>query len=106
MTKKLFIGTFLLGGILFLSTNLALADEEIKPWHLFSKFRGEEKLSAQEMEILKDDFYVYRNKAREEHRKERMLQREERLQAAIERGCITEEEAEIRMQKRGNRFSK
>ena len=106
MIKKIFIGTFLLAGILFLSTISVSADEEIKPWESMFRFRGEDKINAQELGMSKDDFYVYRNELREKHREERILQRQERLQLAFERGCITEGEMTEKIQTRRGRFSK
>jgi len=54
----------------------------------------------------KEDFLHYRKEAREQHREERMSQRGERLQLAVERGCITEEEMESSLQQRKGRFAK
>ncbi len=105
MTKKLIIGTMLLAGIVFLSTGTVFAFEEAKPWESMTKFRGVNDLSAQGMEMPKEEFHAYRNETKEEHRDSRMEKRQERLMAAVERGCITEEELEERMQTRRGRFS-
>lgn len=106
MTKKLIIGTMLLAGIVFLSAGSIFAFEEAKPWESMIRFRGGGNLSAQELEMSKEAFHAYRNEAREQHREARMEARQERLMAAIERGCITEEEMAVRMQTRKGRFSK
>ncbi len=106
MSKKLIIGTMLLAGVIFLSAGSILASEEAKPWESMLRFRGEDGLSAQEMEMPKEEFHLYRDETREQHRESRMEEREERLMAALERGCITEEEMASRMQTRNGRFSK
>ncbi len=106
MTKKIIIGTILLVGIVFMSAGSIFASEEGKPWESMTRFRSEGELSAQDMEMSKEEFHAYRDEIREEHRESRMEKREERLQAALERGCITEEELVERMQTRRGRFSK
>jgi hypothetical protein len=105
MIKKLFIGTFLMACFIFLSTALVFANEETKPWESMLRFRQEDKVSAQELGVSKEDFYAYRNEEREQHKEERMLQREERLEAAVERGCITAQEMEEKLQTKRGRFS-
>ena len=107
MNKKIFFSALLLGGIIFAAAGTILAQsEEIKPWTEMVRFRGEKAMSASDSGIDKDEFIAYRNEMREQHRAERLLQREERLQEAIARGCITEGEIQERMQKRGWRFSR
>jgi hypothetical protein len=106
MTKKIIIGTILLSGIILLSAGSILASEEAKPWESMLRFRGRDSLSAQELEMSKEDFRAYISENREQHREARMEERQERLKSAIERGCITEEEMEAKMQMRRGRFSK
>ncbi len=109
MTKKIIIGALVLSAVIFFSgmAMVSASDEEAKPYETMERFRGrEDKETAKDLDIDKDDFVAYRNEAREAHRQERMENREERLLAAIERGCITEEEMNEKMQKRGGRFSK
>ncbi len=106
MTKKLVVGMTLLAGIAFLSTGSAFASEGEKPWESMTRFRGEDSFSAQEVSMSKEDFHVYRNETREQHRQSRLEEREERLMAAVERGCITESEMLERMQARNGRFLK
>ncbi len=106
MNKKIIIGTMLFAGVVFFSAGTIFAAEGDSPWSSALKFRGEEKLSAQDLEMSKEEFHLYRNEAREKHREGRMEEREERLMAAIERGCITEEEMADKMQKRSGRFLK
>jgi uncharacterized membrane protein len=105
MTKKLIIGTMILTGIVFLSAGSIFAYEGEKPWESMTKFRNGKELSAQNMEMTKEEFHNYRDEIKEDHRKNRMEKREERLQAAVERGCITEEELAEKMQTRRGRFS-
>ncbi len=105
MNKKIIIGTMLLAGIVFMSAGLVSASEGAKPWESMTKFRGGGELSAQDTEMLKEEFHAYRDGIREEHRDSRMEKRQERLMAAVERGCITEEELTERMQTRKGRFS-
>ncbi len=71
-----------------------------------TKFRGGDELSAQDLEMSKEEFHVYRDGVREEHRENRMEKREERLMAAVDRGCITKDEMEEKMQTRRGRFAK
>ncbi len=104
MNKKLVIGMVFLAGIVLFSAGNVFASQEVKPWESMEKFRGGEELSAKDLEMSKEAFYIYRNEYREQHRELRMEAREERLIAAIERGCITEEEMAIRMQERKGRF--
>ncbi len=104
MTKKLIIGTMILVGFVFLSGGLVFASEDVKPWESMIRFRGEDKLSAQDMEVSKEEFHTYRDEIREEHRESRMEKRQERLMASVEKGCITQDELEVKMQKRGGRF--
>lgn len=106
MTKKLIIGTTLLAGIVFLSAGTIFASEETKPWESMTRFRGGDNLSAQGLEMLREEFHAYRNESREQHREARMEARQERLMAAVERGCITEEEMAVRMQSKQGRFAK
>jgi hypothetical protein len=106
MTKKIIVGTVLLAGVVFLSTGLVFASEDAKPWESMTKFRGGDEVSAQDLEMTKEEFHAYRDEIKEEHRESRMEKREERLQAAVDRGCITEDEMETRMQIRKGRFSK
>ncbi len=106
MTKKLVIGTMLLAGVVFFSMGSVSASEEAKPWDSMSKFRGEESLSAQELEVPKEEFHLYRTESREEHRESRLEERNERLMASLERGCITEEEMASKMETRRGRFAK
>ena len=106
MTKKLIIGTMLLAGIVFLSAGSIFASEEAKPWESMMRFRGGDELSAQDLEMSKEAFHTYRNEMREQHRGARMEARQERLMAAVENGCITEEEMAARMQTRKGRFAK
>ncbi len=107
MAKKLIVGMMFLGGIVFFSTGFVFAsEEETKPYESMTRFRGEDSFSAQEMDISKEDFHVYRNETRDQHRQSRLEEREERLMAAVERGCITEDEMLERMQIRKGRFSK
>jgi hypothetical protein len=106
MINKVILGTFLLAGFLFVATGSVFAETEASPWESMSRFRGEDKLSARDMEISKKDFYAHRDEMREQHREGRMLQRAERLQDAVARGCITEEEMENKMQTRNGRFSR
>jgi len=106
MIKKIIVGMILLSGVVFLSTGSVFASEDASPWESLTRFRGEDSFSAQEMDMSKEDFHTYRNETREQHRQSRLEEREERIMAAIERGCITEEEADEKMQKRGRRFSK
>ncbi len=97
----------LLGGIAFFSTGLVFAsDKEEKPYQSMTRFRGEDSLSAQDTEMSKEEFHAYRNETREEHRQNRLEEREQRLMAAVERGCITEDEMTERMQTRKGRFLK
>ncbi len=105
MNKKIFIGMILLAGVVFFSVGSVFASEETKPWESMTKFRGGDELSAQDLEMPKEEFHIYRDGIREEHRESRMEKREERLMAAVERGCITEDEMEVRMQTRRGRFS-
>ncbi len=106
MTKKLIIGMMLLAGIVFLSAGSVFASEDAKPWESMLRFRGGNELSAQDMEMSKEEFHAYKNEIREQHRESRMEERQARLMAAVERGCITEEELAERMQTRNGRFSK
>lgn len=106
MSKKLFIGMFFLTGIIFLSAGSIFAAENTNPWQSMPRFRDKNGLMAQSSEMSKEDFIVYRNKAREQHREERMAEREARLKAAVQRGCITEEEMAVRMQEKRGRFLK
>ena len=106
MTKRLIIGTMILAGVVFFSTGMVFASEDAKPWESQEAFREETKENAREMGMEKEDFLHYRTEAREQHREERMSQREERLQLAVERGCITEGEMESRLQQRKGRFAK
>ncbi len=106
MTKKLIIGTMLLAGIVFFSVGSVFAFEEAKPWDSMSRFRGGDSLSAQGLEMSKEEFHVYRTESREQHRESRMEERNTRLMAALERGCITEEEMISKMEIRKGRFSK
>ncbi len=106
MTKKLIIGTMLLAGVVFLSAGSVFASEEVKPWDSMLRFRGESNASAQGLGIPKEEFYAYRNEAREQHRESRMQERQERLTAAFEKGCITEADMASKMQTRKGRFSK
>jgi hypothetical protein len=103
--KKFFIGTMLLAGIIFLSAGSIFASEEAKPWESMLRFRGGDKLSAQDLEIPKEEFHAYRDEIREQHRADRMEARQERLMIAFENGCITEEEMATKMQTRKGRFS-
>lgn len=95
----------LLAGIVFLSAGYIFASEEAKPWESMVRFRGGGDLSAQELEMSKEAFHAYRNETREQHRETRMEARQERLMAALENGCITEEEMAARMQTRKGRFA-
>ncbi len=106
MTKRLIVGMILLAGVAFLSTGSVFASEDAKPWESMTRFRGEDSFSAQELDMSKEDFHVYRNETREQHRQSRLEQREERLMVAVERGCITESEMLEKMQTRKGRFSK
>ncbi len=106
MTKKLIIGTMLLAGIVFFSAGTIFASEDAKPWESMLRFRGGDELSAQDLEMSKEAFHAYRDETREYHRGARMEARQERLAAAVESGCITEEEMEARMQTRKGRFSR
>jgi hypothetical protein len=105
MTKKLIIGTILLAGVVFLSAGTIFASEEVKPWESMIRFRGRGDLSAQELGMSKEAFHAYRNESRDQHREARMEARQERLMAAFEKGCITEEEMASKMQTRKGRFS-
>ncbi len=106
MTKKLIVGMILLAGVVFLSTGSVFASEDPSPWESMTRFRGEDSLSAQEKEMPKEDFHAYRNESRDQHRQDRLNEREERLTAAVERGCITEDEMLERMETRRGRFLK
>jgi len=106
MTKKLIIGITLLAGIVFFSAGSIFASEDAKPWESMIRFRGGDEMSAQDSEMSKEAFHAYRNEAREEHREVRMQARQERLMAAVESGCITEEEMAARMQTRNGRFAR
>ncbi len=106
MNKKLLVGTLLLTGFFFLSASSAFAQDEAKPWESMLRFRGEDKLTAKEMEMPKEDFYAYREEMRVNHREERITQREERLKSALKNGCLTEEEMATKMQTRKGRFSR
>jgi len=106
MTKKLIIGTMLLTGMVLFSTGMVFASEDVKPWESKVAFREDVRENAREMGMEKEDFLHYRTEAREQHREERMLQREERLELAVEKGCITEEEMESRLQQRKGRLAK
>ncbi len=106
MNKKLLVGTLLLTGFFFLSASSAFAQDEARPWESMLRFRGEDKLTAQEMEMPKEDFHVYKEQMRLSHREERMAQREERLKLALENGCLTEDEMSQKMQTRKGRFSR
>jgi len=106
MTKKLIIGMILLAGIVFFSTGSVFASDDEKPWASMTRFRGEDSLSAQEVEMSRDDFHAYRDETREVHRQSRLKERAERLEEAVKSGCITEDEMIERMQTRRGRFSK
>ncbi len=108
MTKKIIIGALVLSVAVFFGgmAMVSASEEEVKPYETMERFRGgDEKEKAKDLEMDKDEFLVYRNEARENHRQGRMEARQERLLAAVERGCITEEEMHEKMQKRGGRFS-
>ncbi len=104
MIKKIILATFLLGGVLLFTNSTALADETAKPWESMNRLRTEEKIRAKDLGISAKDHFALQNKLREQHREERMKQREERLNEAVKRGCITEEEMELKMQQRRGRF--
>jgi len=107
MNKKIFFSALLLGGIILAAAGTILAQsEEVKPWTEMTRFRGEKAMNASDSGIDREEFIAYRNEMREQHRAERLLQREERLQEAVARGCITEEEIQERIEKRSWRFSK
>ena len=95
----------LLVGTIFLSSGTIFASEDIKPWESMVRFRGGDDLPAQNLEMSKEVFHTYRNEMRDQHRDARMEARQERLMAAVESGCITEEEMATRMQTRKGRFT-
>lgn len=105
--KKLIIGMFLFTMIAVPTVGSVYASTDIaKPWESLSQFRGGDvKDSAKLLGMNRDEFFAYRNGAREEHRERRMIQREERLLEAVDRGCLEPEEVRDRMQERKGRFS-
>lgn len=109
MTKKIITGTLVLFAVIFFTGTAIVSafEEDAKPYEAMERFRGgDDKETARDLGMSKDDFVDYRNELKETHRQERMDARQERLLNAVERGCITEEEAKEKMQKRGNRFSR
>ncbi len=108
MMRKIFLGVFVFGLLMIpLATTVSAHVDEQKPWENLRQFRGGEiEENAQVLEMNKEDFLIHRNELREKHREERVAMRMERMLDAVERGCITEEEIEERIQNRNNRFSK
>ncbi len=105
--KKLIVLSLLLGLAAIVGVGGVFAsDEEVKPWESMMRFRGNEKLSASESGMNKDEFFALRDAEKEVHRAERMQMREERLLEAVKRGCITEEEMEEKLLQRKGRFQK
>jgi hypothetical protein len=104
MIKKIIFATFIMGGVLLLTSNMVLADDSVKPWESMARFKTEERMRARDLEVSAEEHYALQRGLREQHREERMLQREERLKEAVERGCITEEEMELKMKQRKGRF--
>lgn len=107
MIKKLFLGSFLFGLVAVSTVGVVYAsDEDAKPWENFGQFKEGFKGYADLREDMdREEFFAFRNEAREAHRAERMLQREARLNDALERGCINEEELQERLQQRKGRLS-
>ncbi len=106
MIKKLLFGMFVLGLVAVPAAGAVYAsDNDVKPWESLKQFRGGFEGSAKLEGMEKEEFFALRNQAREAHRAERMLQREERLTEALERGCITEEDLQERLQQRKWRFT-
>ncbi len=106
MIKKLLFGMFVLGLVTIPAAGAVYAsDDGVKPWESLKQFRGGFEGSAKLEGMEKEEFFTFRNQTREAHRAERMQQREERLAGALERGCITEEELQERMQQRKWRFT-
>ncbi len=106
MTKKIFIGMFLLGVISLFSYQVASAGFNGLGDPEFQSFREEKMTRASDSGIEKEEFFAIRDKSREDHRIERMAQREERLKMAVENGCITQEEMKEKMELRKGRFAK
>ncbi len=108
MMKKLLTLAIILGAVALIGgTGLVFAStDDAKPWESAVRFRGEDKVSASEMGIDKDEFLLQRDSEKEAHRALRMEQREERLLAAVERGCLSADEFEERMLQRKGRFGR
>ncbi len=103
MSKKLFLGTLLLAGFVFLSTGIVFASDDLKPYELLERFGGHRFGGGKELDVDRDDFIRERNELREAHREQRMEERRLRME---ESGCLSAEEIEERLQTRKGRFAK
>ena len=102
MSKKLLFGMFVLGLVAIPAAGAVYASEEAKPWENLKQFRGGYVESAKSEGLDKEDFFAWRDAAREAHRETRLDERMSRLKAS---GCLDSEGVEKRMQKRGWRFT-
>ncbi len=103
MNKKLFLGTLLLAGFVFLSVGMVFASEDLKPHESLERFGGYKLRDVKELNIDRDEFIRERNELREAHREQRMEERRIRME---EGGCLSAEEIEERLQMRKGRFMK
>lgn len=103
MSKIITVGMFLALAFV-VSAGSAAAAEEVKPWEDLGQFRGGASESAQDMGWERAEFKRWREQAQTAHREERLQAREQRLEGAVERGCLDPEELKDRLTQRRNRF--
>ncbi len=105
MKTKIFVGMFLLAAVILpVAGSVSAMESGGAPWQEVGQFRGGGSPSAQELDMNKEEFLRWRGQAREEHRAFRWQMREDRLQEAVSRGCLTEEEMAERLDQRKSRF--
>ncbi len=103
MIKTIIASSFV--ALIFLSSaGLASAAVDEKPWAGLSQFRGGASESAQAMEMDRSDFMVWRDEMREAHLKSRLEARQQRLEDAVDRGCLAPESMKERLTQRLYRF--